>query len=145
MVTILLSVFVILCPSERAQRNDIIPTPPSWPQSFSIHLANAAACSVFNGWESMWLFKIGFSLPAQTKSMVLLSMCRSVWVGASQRGLPPQRGWGKACSSYREDHSLFLCHFGRGWRAAWYCLESKAWGVLFTRLIRVLKWSVWGC
>lgn len=95
--------FVILHPSERARRNDIIPTPPPWPQSFSIHLANTAASSVFNGWESMWLFKIGFSLPAQTKSMVLLSMCRAVWTGASQQGLPPQRGRGEACNSHRED------------------------------------------
>lgn len=99
------------CPSERACSNDIIPTPPPWPQSFSIHLANAAACSVFNGWESMWLFKIGFSLPAQTKSMVLLSMCRAVWTGASQQSLLPQWGRGKACSSRWEDQAFYFCDF----------------------------------
>lgn len=116
-------VYFCNCPSEGARSNDIIPAPPLWPQSFSIHLANTAACSVFNGWESMWLFKIGFSLPAQTKSMVLLSMCRAVWTGASQQFA--LWGRGKASDSHWEDRSLFLCDFGKGWWAAQHFLESR--------------------
>lgn len=45
--------------------------------------------------------------------------------------------------------TLYFCRFGRGWQAAWFCLESKARGVLFHQVNksfevvsgRLLKWA----